>query len=228
MNEAIILAGGEAWRLKPNIWVPKPQLKLNTWTLLEYQIKWLVDHKFDHIIIASDKKYKVHPLYSQYIEWSIEQQLGTGGAVLVASDKLQTKEFYLMNVDDIVFYNPLELTFPPEEAKILVSKPRIGFGRVNLRQDIVLGFKEKPYLDFYVSVGHYFFKKHIVDRFFPDYGNLEDTVLPELARRRKLKAYRLKGKWITINTMKDYLYAVEVLSNIEKDIRKGRTPSIDV
>ena len=29
MREAIILAGGEGWRLKPATWVPKPLLKIN-------------------------------------------------------------------------------------------------------------------------------------------------------------------------------------------------------
>jgi len=210
MNEAIILAGKDSWRLKPDIWIPKPMLKLNNFTLLEQQIRWLVSNKIEHIIVASDQKYNIHPLLENYVTWSLEDHRGTGGAVLIASDYLEGDSCYIMNVDDIVFYNPLLLTLPDCQARILVSKPRIGYGRVELRHDLVLGFKEKPLLDFYVSCGHYFFKKHIINRYFPDYGNLEDKVLPELAHRRILSAMRLRGKWITINTMKDYLQAKEI------------------
>lgn len=212
-HECIILAGGDSWRLKPDTWVPKPMLQLNKWTLLEYQLRWLIQHKFDHIIIASDKEYPVKELFVEFIDWSIEPyRKGTGGAVLLAIDKLKTNKFYLMNVDDIVFfYNPLELTLPDTQVRILVSKPRIGFGRVELRQDLVLGFKEKPILDFYVSTGHYYFKKHIIEKYFPDEGNFEETVLPRLARERILMNNRLNGKWITLNTMKEYLEAKEVI-----------------
>jgi NDP-sugar pyrophosphorylase family protein len=212
-NEAIILCGGEGWRLKQDTIIPKPMLKLNNLTLLEYQIRWLLQHKFDHIIIASDKKYDIRPSLGPYVKWSIGDHRGTGGAVLIASDLLKSKNFYLMNVDDIILgYNPRLMLMGDYEAKILVSKPRIGYGRVELRQDLVLGFREKPILDFYVSVGHYVMKKHIVDTYFPDIGNLEELVLPNLAERRILKAERLKGKWITINTYKDYLEARDILS----------------
>jgi NDP-sugar pyrophosphorylase family protein len=74
-----------------------------------------------------------------------------------------------------------------------------------------MGFREKPLLDFYVSAGHYFFKKHIIDKYFPDSGNFEETVLPRLARERILMNYRLAGKWITLNTMKDYLQAKDLV-----------------
>ena len=211
-KEAILLAGGDAWRLKPDTWVPKPMLELGKWTLLEYQLKWLIQHKFKHIIIASDREYNIKPIFNEFVTWSIEKyKRGTGGAVLLAGDFLKTKSFYLLNVDDLVWFNPIELTLPDTQARILVSKPRIGYGRVELRQDLVLGFKEKPVLDFYVNSGHYYFKKHIVDKYFPDEGNLEEKVLPVLAKERILEAYRLRGTWVTINSMKDYLQVKDIL-----------------
>jgi len=215
-HEAIVLCGGESWRLKPDIDVPKPMLKLNKSTLLEYQLKWLIQHKFEHIIIASNTEYPIHSTLDQYVTWSIEKyKKGTGGAVMLALENLKGKSLYLMNVDDICFYNPIDLCMPFNvQARLLVSKPRVGFGRVELRQDLVLGFREKPLLDFYVSAGHYFMKKHIVEKYFPDNGNLEDTVLPRLARERILENYRLRGKWITVNTMKDYMEACEVVGSL--------------
>jgi len=212
--EAIILAGGESWRLKPDIWTTKPMLKIGDWTLLEYQLRWLMQYGIKHIIIASDQKYNIRLSFDEYVTWAIESyHKGTGGAVMVAVDYLNNPKlpFYVMNVDDICLgYNPVTLIVPETEARIAVAKPRLGFGMVKLRQDLVLGFKEKPYADFYVSCGHYAFKKHIVDRYFPDDGSLEDIVLPELARRRILHNQRLH-KWYTINTTKDYMIIKEML-----------------
>lgn len=215
IREAIVLAGGNSWRLKPDIWLPKPMLQLNKWTLLEYQIRWLMKNKFNHIIIASDNKYKIHHSMEEYVDWSITGRKGTGGDVLVASDYLKTDRFYLFNCDDLIFYNPNMLMNPEVEARILVTKPRIGYGVVELRRDLVLGFKEKPYISSWVSCGHYFFKKHIVNRYFPDLGNLEEEVLPQLARRRILHAHRLRGKWFTINTVKDLMLVREILGSRE-------------
>lgn len=213
-HECIILAGGDAWRLKPDIWVPKPMLQLGKWTLLEYQLKWLIQHKFVHIIVTSDQEYEIRDSLKQFVEWNIEEyKKGTGGAVMTAADKLKTDYFYLMNVDDICFYNPLELMIDKPRARIVISKPRFGFGIVELRQELVIGFKEKPLFDKYVSAGHYTFKKSIVDQYFPDNGNLEELVLPRLARERILENFRLSSKWMSINTMKDYMNAKDFLES---------------
>jgi NDP-sugar pyrophosphorylase family protein len=210
IKEAIVLAGNS---IDSSFNVPKPMLQLGKFTLLEYQVRWLMQNKYTHIVIASDTKYPMMEAFDPFIEWNIERyNKGTGGAVLDAIDKITGNEFYLMNVDDICFYNPTELTFPDCQARILVSKPKIAYGRVELRQDIVLGFKEKPYMDCYVSTGHYYFKKHIVNQYFPDDGNLESTVLQELAKNRILESYRLPGKWFTINSTKDYNIVKETLN----------------
>lgn len=213
IKECIILAGNSE---DNSFNLPKAMLKLGKFTLLEYQLRWLMSNKYNHIIITSDKEYEVKDSFKPFIEWNIEPyNLGTGGAVLNAVDKLQTKEFYLMNVDDLCFYNCIDLTFPESQAKILVSKPKISYGQVELRQELVLGFKEKPYINSYVSTGHYFFKKHIVDKYFPDIGSLESEVLPKLAKERLLESHRLSGNWITISNNYDYKIAKYALGATE-------------
>jgi NDP-sugar pyrophosphorylase family protein len=52
--EAIILCGGRSWRLKPNIWIPKPKLKINNETLISYQVNWLKKHGIDRVILATN------------------------------------------------------------------------------------------------------------------------------------------------------------------------------
>lgn len=209
-NEAIILCGKDNW---------KPTLKFGKYSLLDLQISWLNRNGYEHIILASDKECSVNvPInYVTNVEWSLERfSKGTGGAVMSAIDYLKGDSFYLMNLDDICFgFNPSLLTFPDTQARILVAKPKIDVGKVELRQDLVIGFKEKPIADYYCSAGHYYFKRHIVDKYFPDNGNLEDKVLPQLAKERILESIKLGNNWITINTLKDYENAKEVLGYTE-------------
>jgi len=215
LEEAIILAASEKWAIDNTI-IDKPMLGFGTYTLLDLQLKYLIDYGFKHIVIASDKRYDIHPHYLSKVEYSLESfPLGTGGAVLSAMEKIHSNVFYVMNVDDIVLgWNPQLIQFPEAEAKILVTKPKLAYGKVELKREIVTNFKEKPILDMYVSCGHYVFKRHIVNRYFPDIGNFEDIALPILAKKRKLIAERLTGTWYTIDNVKTYQHVRDIIESL--------------
>jgi len=209
VKEAIILAGGLSYRLKPYILIPKPMLSLGKFTLLEYQILWLIKQGFKHIVIASDKDYPISFMPNTIsIEYSIEEQrLGTGGALLRAYDWIIEDIAYVMNVDDIVRYNVHDL-FTLSEDKyscILLSKLPVSYGLVRLRDNFIIRFQEKPYLKYWVSCGHYIFPRWIVKDYFPIKGDFEQTILPLLAEDRLLKGMKYRGRWETINTYKEYL-----------------------
>jgi D-glycero-alpha-D-manno-heptose 1-phosphate guanylyltransferase len=202
LREAIILAGGEGWRLKPETWVPKPLLKINKNTLIDHQIKWLRSHDFENIIVASNRT----DLTKEPVKYSVdEDSLGTGGATKKAFELIKGKVAYVMNVDDIVFYNPNELfDYAGKGAGILLAKPQIPFGKVTLENGInVIRFQHRETLDFYVSTGHYVFKRGPVQTLFPDKGNFEFTAMQRLADKKMLQGYTYHGMWFTLNTMKD-------------------------
>ena len=216
MAEAIILCGGTGWRLKPHTWIPKPLLPLletpTKKTLLDLQIEWLRKHGFERIILASNQHLETSHEVIEVIE---EEKLGTGGAVKNALREVTEERVYVMNVDDIVSYNPQSLfEYSDAGAAILLARPHIGFGVVKLEGDFVTGFEEKPLLDFYVSAGHYVFKREIIEKYFPDRGDLEREALPILAINKLLKGMKLEGKWYTINTYKDYI-------NVKKLVESG-------
>jgi len=203
--EAIILIGSNSIA----------NINLGHYSLLAYQVKWLSNNGFDKIILAS-KEFEVPSYLLSLIEFSKEPyKLGTGGAITYASRLLREDEVYVMNIDDVVFYNPRMLFINTEyPSMILVSKPRIRYGKVKLRKNMVIRFQEKPYVDMYVSCGHYYFKKYIIDKYFPDFGSLEEDVLPILAKERLLGSYRFQGTWISINNYRDIEHAKEVLSKV--------------
>jgi len=209
--DAIILCGGSGWRLKPNVWVPKPKLKINKDTLVNHQINWLRRNGIKRIILATDASNLTND--PDVIHSMEEKKLGTGGAIKKAAKHVEEDRAYVMNVDDIVFYNPTELyEFSDRGAAILMAKPTLPFGRIQTADTYIIRFQQKPILDFYVSTGHYVFKKSIIEKFFPEKGDMELQTLQILADKRVLRGYPYNGVWLTINTMKDLLAARKYFS----------------
>jgi len=204
--DAIILCGGSCWRLKPNIWVPKPKLKINDETLISNQVKWLKKHGINRIILATNNPNLIKdPTVTYSIE---EKKLGTGGAIKKAIEQVKGRRVYVMNVDDIVFYDPKELyNYANKGAAILMARPQLPFGRIHTSNTHVISFEQKPQLDFYVNAGHYVFRKSLVEKLFPEKGDMEASTLQMLADKKLLRGYAYEGLWLTINTMKD-LFAV--------------------
>ena len=202
--DAVILCGGSGWRLKPNTWVPKPKLKISHETLIARQVNWLRRNGIDRIILATNNKDLIE---DPSVVYSIEKKkLGTGGAVKKAVEKVKENKVYVMNVDDIVFYDPKELyKYADKGAAILMAKPRLPFGRILTSNTYITRFEQKPTLNFYVNAGHYVFKKSVIEKFFPDEGDMELQTLQILADRKMLRGYPYDGLWLTINTMKDLL-----------------------
>ena len=216
--ECIILAGGP---------LSKPLLKLNkNLTLLDRQIQWLKKYGCTKIILATSKNFIDS---AEYVSWhlnhgtediyeSIETtDLGTAGAakqaITVPYDNCCWSEnplVYVMNVDVLVNYNPTDLfeAVGTLNGAILISKPPFPYGRISLRNGLIVRFQEKPCLDFYVSVGHYCFKVSEFLRTCPETGDLERTVLPKMAKERKLNALKYKARWFRIKNDEDVLKGV--------------------
>ena len=214
LKEAIILAGGWAKRLKPEVMTPKPFLTFKDQTLLELQLEWLLAHDFEHVVVAiNEQDYKYMLKHHSYLAktddftFSIEKErLGTGGAVKQALQYTTARVLYVMNVDDIVDYDPNELLENlGRGGTILVQQTRLPYGVVYFDyKNEVLRFEEKPFTSYWVSCGHYALKRRVIKKYFPEKGDLELCVWQDMARDHLLKVYKLRGRWVTINTYKDY------------------------
>jgi len=205
-KEAIILCGGYSQRLKPHIEVSKPLLELKPGlTLVDYQIMWLKRHGFKRIVLAG----REDSLTKLDVEYSIEtEKLGTGGAMKKAAEACREEYVYAMNVDDVLLgdYDPSQLVQHADKGgAILIAKPRLQFGRVEIDNGFITRFVQKPFLDFYVSAGHYAFKTNVIRQNFPDKGDFEKETSPTLASLRMLRGYQFDGLWVTINTYKELL-----------------------
>jgi len=224
LKECIVLCGGAGKRLKPEITIPKPFLKIKgNNTLLDIQIEWLLGHGFDKIVLAMDQEtyrymlqHARHILSEDSIVVSLETtRLGTGGAVRKASNHCSSNYVYVLNVDDVVDYDPKDL-FDMASLKggaILVKQPRLPYGKISFdASGNVLKFEEKPLGDIWISVGHYVLQRQIISKYFPEDGDLEVETWQKIANDGKLKVLPLTGMWITMNNAKELEEARKVLA----------------
>jgi NDP-sugar pyrophosphorylase family protein len=217
--EAIILCGGKGWRLKPDTWTPKPLLKISTdETLLDRQIRWLLEHDFSNVILASNMSFPEsahsrNPAVQLCLE---KKRLGTGGALRRAAALVNTDQFYAMNVDDIVFYDPRKLyEYAGGGAAILLAQPRLLFGKITTRRNKVTKFEDRPLLDIWVSAGHYVFSNKLVQKYFPDEGDFERKAMQKIVNDKFLNGLKYRGDWLTVNTIKDLVKIREYFENTQ-------------
>ena len=202
VKEVIILAGGKGKRLRPltdNI--PKCLVPVNNKPLLEYQIEYLKGWGIKKIILACGYLWeKIKEKYGNEFIYSVEKEpLGTGGAIKKALEHIDGDEFFVINCDEYCDVN-LEEVEKMGSNTIVLSRFNCRFGLVDTKGDKVIGFRQKPVLPYWANLGLYLLNKNIP---LPDKGAIETETFPALASEGKLKAYKHKGIWFTVNTIKD-------------------------
>jgi len=103
-------------------------------------------------------------------------------------------------------------------ATLTAVIPPGRYGAVDLEGDRVLRFVEKPPGDqAYINGGFFILNRAVIDRIEGDATSLEAHVLPALARDKELQAYRHRGFWYAMDTLRDR-------NHLEDLWRSGRAP----
>ena len=99
-----------------------------------------------------------------------------------------------------------------EAATVLAVRMRSPYGILGIKGGKVVWFKEKPFLNHYINAGTYFLKKRVREYVGMEYEgrDIENTLFRRLAERNELSAFKYKGLWISVDSLKDY----EELRNI--------------
>ncbi len=96
-------------------------------------------------------------------------------------------------------------------ATLTAVRPLARFGHLDLHDDRVAAFIEKPQLsEGWVNGGFMVFEPEIFDYIRGDESDFGDEVLPALARDGQLAAYKHDGFWQCMDTMRDKLYLQEL------------------
>lgn len=209
--KALILTGGMGKRLRPiTDYVPKPLVPINNVPIIEWQIRYFKKFGIKEFVICAGYRSEQIINYldakknlGAKIDYSIEKTpLGTGGAIRNASDFVDDTSFFIINGDIITDLDPRLLK--SKTNSIAVVPLKTAFGIVNLTQDLVSNFEEKPEIqDYWMNAGVYHLSAEIV-RYLPKKGNIENTTFPIFAAKGRLSAVKYKkALWYSIDSHKD-------------------------
>lgn len=221
--EALLLAGGKAERLgEAAQGLPKPLVPVAGFPLAEYSVARLVDAGVTRVIVAcraGQEEAFVNALAGLGAEIDPvgePEPLGRGGGLrLAASRRREEGTVLALNGDELLDVDLPALLDEHERsgaaATIVVAQVRSPFGVVALEEDgRVTGFREAPLLDDWVNTGVYAVGPEALDRL-PERGDHEQSTFPELAGEGKLRGFRHRGVWLTVNTPKDLRRAAEFM-----------------
>lgn len=89
-------------------------------------------------------------------------------------------------------------------ASVTAVRPRARFGELNLENDYVRSFKEKPQLEQgWINGGFFVFENRVLEYISDLSTVLEASPLENLAESGELKAYRHEGFWQCMDTKRD-------------------------
>jgi NDP-sugar pyrophosphorylase family protein len=213
--EALLLAGGKAERLgEAAQGLPKPLVPVAGFPLAEYTVARLAAAGVTRVIVAcraGQEEAFVNALAGLGAEIEAvgePEPLGRGGGLrLAASRRRENGAVLALNGDELldVDFGALlrEHAGSGAAATVVVSQVRSPFGVVELEENgSITGFREAPLLDDWVNSGVYVLDAEALARL-PEKGDHEQSTFPELAAEGKLRGYRHRGVWLTVNTPKD-------------------------
>lgn len=219
---ALILVGGRGERLRPlTDDAPKPMVAVCGKPILEHIVSWLKAGGIEDIMFLAGYRWQLVQKHFQdgadygfRAHYSIEDfPLGRGGAIKQGMARLPVSKepVLVMNGDIITDMSIRELLSQHEResrskscllATIMTTRFRSPYGIVDLDDaGMVIGFREKPGLPFWVNGGVYVFSRDMEEHL-PERGDHEDK-FHNLAASGTLASYRFEGYWSSIDSFKD-------------------------
>lgn len=226
-QRAVILAGGRGSRLYPYTTVfPKPLMPIQEKPILEIVLRQLKQAGFEHVTLAVGYLAELIETYcgdgSKFglkIDYSREEEpLGTAGPLKLIQNL--DSDFLVMNGDILCTLNYVDMWQQHLQQGSLATigtypKPvpiNLGVLKLNDHHQIA-DYIEKPILNYFVSMGIYYFKPEILD-WIPT-GQAFD--LPDLMKKlieaeHAPYAYLFDGLWLDIGRQQDYAEAQDLFA----------------
>jgi D-glycero-alpha-D-manno-heptose 1-phosphate guanylyltransferase len=232
MSSAVILAGGLGTRLRSAVPdLPKPMALVNGRPFLEHQMRYWVAQGVNHFVLSIGYKYQtiISHFGSKFeganLEYVIEQlPLGTGGALLMAIEKLdKDKHFLLLNGDTYfsVELNVLTDFAVKNNADWCLSLYRTSESGRYMGVDVepnglISSFRSKNIcLNKLVNGGVYLVKPSALNLMSFNPGkkiSLEDDIFPNAIKlNHKIYGKEFAGQFIDIGIPEDYYRAADML-----------------
>ena len=226
---AVIMAGGKGERLRPlTDKTPKPMLPLGDKPIIEHNIDRLIAFGIDTITISV--RYLSEQIISYFGDGSskgislnyIEEDtpLGTIGCVAQIG-QIYHEAILVLNSDVFtnIDFEDFYLDFENENADMAVASipysVDIPYAIMELNNNNITSFKEKPKNTYYANAGIYLIKKTCIE-IVPknSFYNATDLMDSIIEREGKLIHSPITGYWIDIGQLDDYNKAKEIIRHL--------------
>lgn len=231
-KRAVILAGGKGTRLRPyTIVLPKPLMPIGEFPILEVIVRQLVKFGFTHITMAVNHQAEIIKAFFQdgqrwgiRIDYSLEDApLGTMGPLRLINDL--PENFLVMNGDILTdldfgaFHDSHVQSGSIFTISSMRRQHRIDYGVLDTDSSGSLsGFREKPSVDYEVSMGVYMVNGGALQFIPPAVPFGFDTLMLQLLEmQRRVDVRPFSGYWLDIGRPDDYAKAID-----EFESMKGR------
>lgn len=194
----ILCLGYKGWEIKQFFLDYRAHMSDFTLTLSEG------DHQPKYRNAIADENWEI-----TFAETGLEA--GTGARLRRIRQYIDTPHFMMTYGDGVSAVNIADL------AKLHLAAGRVGtvtgvhptskFGEMNVTDDLVEEFNEKPNLvSGFVSGGYFVFNRSFLDDYLDDAENLflEAAPLQRLSRDKQLTVHQHEGFWAAMDTYKDY------------------------
>lgn len=241
-KHAVILAGGQGVRLRPyTTSIPKPLVPIGgEMSILEIVLRQLRANGFTTATLAIGHLGQIIRAYvGDGSSWDIDvtfhleqEPLGTIGPLLFMKDELP-ENFLVMNGDILtdLNYRALMDEHIMFDADVTVATynrdVKIDFGVLEVNQGKITEFREKPTLDYSVSMGVYGMSRRVLERYSEGTSMGFDTLmLDQLGLNRPPRSFSFQGYWLDIGRPDDYDRANSEFSERRSQLLPSRAPAL--
>ena len=224
--KVILLAGGFGTRISEYTkTIPKPMIKIGGKPMLLHIMKQYAKHGFKDFYIALGYRGEVIKKFfnKRFFDWNINlietgKNTMTGGR-LKRLKKYMGKETFMMTYGDGLSNVNLKklLKFHKKNKKIVTLtavRPPARFGALKLKGQRVSYFKEKAKLDEgWINGGFFVMEQNFLDSIKNDKTILEKEPLEKAAKKKNMQAFKHKGFWYCIDTLRDKIQIEKILKS---------------
>lgn len=213
--KVIILAGGKGTRIPEySGLIPKPMVPIGSKPILEHIIDYYMKFGFKDFIIATGYKHAVIKKYFQNKKKSASIKIIntgvetlTGSRIKKLSNKLK-QTFMLTYGDGLSNINLKKLlNFHKKRKKkitLTAVHPPARFGELSISRGLVSSFKEKPQLQKgWINGGFFVIEPEFLKFIENKNVMLERSPLTKAVKTKNLAAYKHKGFWFCMDTLRD-------------------------
>lgn len=220
--DLVILAGGKGTRIKKFLDnIPKPLYKFNNISFLQLLLNNYCKYPLENIYIMCG--YKGDKIYKKYnnkiinfisVKCYLEKKpLGTAGALRSLKKKIKN-DFFLVNGDSFCDFNLNEFFYKNYNFNQIfltnnkIYKSNSKLTNLSIDKDDKVIFNKNSNL---MNAGVYFFKKKFLNIVKKNNFSLENELIPQLIKEKKLEGIKTQEFFIDIGTEKNLFVAKKKL-----------------